>query len=38
MRRDRWIEPDLTRSIIEAFYEVYNALGYGSLRTPAGDY
>ncbi|HYC51062.1 MAG TPA: hypothetical protein VEB19_08140 [Gemmatimonadaceae bacterium] len=27
------IEPDLTHSVIGAFYEVYNTLGYGSWNT-----
>lgn len=32
MRRDRLFEPELTHSVIGAFYEVYNALGYGFLE------
>ena len=32
MPRRRLIHEDLTRSVIGAFYEVYNVLGFGSLE------
>jgi GxxExxY protein len=32
MRRSYLFEPELTHSVIGAFYEVYNALGYGFLE------
>jgi GxxExxY protein len=32
MRRHRLFEEDLTRSVIGAFYTVYNSLGYGFLE------
>lgn len=32
MRRSHLFEPELTHSVIGAFYEVYNTLGYGFLE------
>jgi GxxExxY protein len=36
MTRGQLIEDDLTRSVIGAFYEVYNELGFGFLEHPCG--